>query len=186
VSTGAGHRAHAALGCGHGRIELAVDDGDSATVEMNPIFSLITVAAALSLDECTAELVQGLQVDVLLCLLRSVYTSCDAVRALRAVAARDGREDRDAIVRALADKLAPVSVDALLDVLKDAPSLGGVDAFSRLVVSHIVAAPRCGSARNRPGPSGQVRPRGARGSERRAGPQGCAHRLRNRVALSLR
>ena len=139
VSTDTGHRAHAVLGCAHGHIGLAVDDGDSVTVEVNPIFSLITAAAALALDESTAELVQGLQIDVLRCILGSGYTSCDAREALRAVAAREAHQDE--AVCALTDKLAHVPVGALIDVLKDVPALGRLDSFSRLLVGRIVAAP---------------------------------------------
>ena len=44
-------------------------------------------------------------------------------------------------MRALTDKLARVSVDELLDVLNDVPSLGRIDSFSRLLVSRIVSEP---------------------------------------------
>ena len=52
-----------------------------------------------------------------------------------------GPDRADAIVRALTDKLARVSVDELLDVLADVPSLGRIDSFSRLLVSRIVSEP---------------------------------------------
>ncbi len=42
---------------------------------------------------------------------------------------------------ALTDKLACVSLDALLDVLNDVPSLGRIDSFSGLLVNRIVSAP---------------------------------------------
>jgi hypothetical protein len=145
VSTDRGSRAHAVLSCDRGCIVLAVDDGPTlgtvtVTVEVNPIFSLITAAAALGLTECTTEFVQGLHPDVLHCILRSKYTSCDPLSALRALAARDDRADRDEIVRALTDKLADVPVGQLLDVLDDVPSLGLIDSFSRLLVSRLVSA----------------------------------------------
>jgi hypothetical protein len=137
VSTGSGRRAHAVLGCAHGHIALPVDHGDSVTVELNPIFSLITAAAALALDECTAELVQGLQFDVLRCILQSGYTSFDPATALRAAASRETHQDET--VRALTDNLAHVPVCALIDALREAPALGRIDSFARLLASRIVA-----------------------------------------------
>lgn len=146
VSTDPGSRAHAVLSCDRGCIVLVVEDGPTlgpvtVTVEVNPIFSLITAAAALGLAECTAELVQGLHPDVLYCILRSKYTSCDPLSALRALAPPMDPDRADAIVCALTDKLARVSMDALLDVLNDVPSLGRIDSFSRLLVSRIVSEP---------------------------------------------
>lgn len=155
VRTGSGASAHAVLGGAHGHIGIAVDDGDTATVEVNPIFSLITAAAALGLDESTDELVGGLHVDVLRCVLRSGYAACDAVRALRAVAGR--AENREEVVRALTDKLAPVPVDALLDVLREVPTLGRLDSFTRLLVNRISEAPDLSAEARETGLVGLIR-----------------------------
>ena len=135
------------LGCDHGCIALEAELDVAAmriTVELDPIFSLITAAAALELD---TELVQGLHPAVLHCILYCILRSDstpydqDPLRALRALAPPTGPDRADAIVRALTDKLARVSVDELLDVLNDVPSLGRIDSFSRLLVSRIVSEP---------------------------------------------
>lgn len=124
------------------------------TVELEPLFDLVTAVAVCTLQHDTAEIVARFEISVLCWVLRSPKTVYDPIRVLGASASRATR-DRAAIVAALIHRLSDVPVSRLLDLLNQAPCLSRIGDFTKLILEpnrgnherrHTTRDPRCACA----------------------------------------
>ena len=127
--------------------DIASDGTLRIEIEVDPVFALLSIVGARNLGQNTDasevwfEVVREFHPDVLAWILRCRSVPVwYPVAALQEAASRDSDRDRREIVGALADRrLSHVPVPTLLTVLADAPVLGRVEKFYRLLVRLVIS-----------------------------------------------
>ena len=130
--------------------DIASDGTLRIEIEVDPVFALLSIVGARKLGQNTdasevrfevVSLFKEFHPDVLAWILRCRSVPVwYPVAALQEAASRDSDRDRREIVGALADhRLSHVPVPTLLTVLADAPVLGRVEKFYRLLVRLVIS-----------------------------------------------